>query len=120
MLDLRPSTGEEVDDVIELLGIVISNALQTSFESRVFNPRLGTSAPALLQEPADDVIYLFHTQSILMSAIERAIPYITVRLNLNIVSSGRGTADLRIKMDISFKGNTYNKEYSSELKGFVN
>jgi phage baseplate assembly protein W len=120
MLELDPSTGKPIDDVLSMLTIVISNALATPYESRVFNPKLGTSAVSLLQEPVNDAVIMAHTQNLLISAIHRAIPEVTVKLTTKVISSGKGTAELRIYLTIKFNGTTYDKEYSSYKRGFVN
>lgn len=120
MLDFKPSTGETIDDILTMLTWVISNALATPLESRVFNPSLGTNAVGLLMQPINDAVNLAHTQSLVISAIHRAIPTVTVSLTTSYVSSGRGTAELTIKLKIIFNGSIYNKTYSTVTRGFVN
>lgn len=120
MLDIDPRTANTVDDLTKMIEIIITNALMTPFESRVFNPKLGTNAVGMLQEPTNDVVNLAHTQSLVISALKRALPEIVVKIDVSYTSSGRGTSEVMIKMNIEYKGSFVTKDYSSYKRGFVN
>lgn len=121
MLDIDPRTAEvNEEDLLKMIEVVVTNALMTPFESRVFNPKLGTNAVGMLQEPTHNVVTLAHTESMVISAIKRAIPEVIININVTTTSSGRGTADVRIKMNINYRGSFFSKDYSSYKKGFIN
>lgn len=46
----------------------------------------------MLQEPTNDVVNLAHTQSLVISALKRALPEIVVKIDVSYTSSGRGTS----------------------------
>lgn len=122
MLDINPEKSNIVteDSLSEMIEIIIRNALMTPYESRVFNPKLGTNAAGLLQEPTHSVVGLLQTKSLVTSAIKRALPGIIISTNVTSKSSGRGTSDVRIKMTISYNGIYMAREYSSSKGGFTN
>lgn len=120
MLDVDVATGNIITNIKEVINSAIQITMRTPFESRIFNPRFGSGAHAMLQETIYDLISLQKIDAILTADIERALPDLTVRVTPTPQSNGDGTAYLLLKIDIKYKSESYSVTYSTDKWGFIN
>lgn len=120
LLDVNLESGTYLDNTADYIKQVIKHILNTPFESRIFNPSEGTGVNLMLQEPVDDLIYKSKVNSLIIAAVERGIPYSTVKSKIEVLSSGRGTATLRVLLNISYNNNSFVFTMLTDRRGFVN
>lgn len=114
MLDINLRTGDEVENIRELLTEMITHILKTPYESRIFNPGFGTGAYGALQEPIDYIVNLIAIRGLITAAIERNLPNITAKVAIEVLQDKGGTASLLIKTDVLHHSNTYQISIQSD------